>query len=271
MLVSGRCVCILLFCVVVGVRNETLTPHPSEEEGGHHTRAHAHNFNDPIYHQQSHLATYHIQDVWAMGYTGSGVNIAFIVEQADEDNPDLAHHSPLSAIGNPTAYVNATPHDTSVISAVCAQANNGFCSVGIAYKANPLIFEVTYFSFQFTAPTLGVINTHQLNAVDIYLDTTPRVAVNGVVHVPANVIKSYEVGVTHGRNGGGAVYIAAVSSDRHCDADEYTALREIIKVGYYNEENAAEVNHPCSAILIVAPTHVCHIVSLWSVTTMNVN
>mmetsp|Transcript_323 Transcript_323/g.903 ORF Transcript_323/g.903 Transcript_323/m.903 type:complete len:941 (-) Transcript_323:190-3012(-) len=114
-------------------------------------------FTDPaaIY-QRWHLDAINVAEAWAMGYTGSGVNIIFQDDALDTTHPDFA--AKFNTQGSPTENRlppdSSSSHGTRVAGLAVAAANNSVCGVGVAYGAT-LSFS-TFSSSE--ARTIGVEN-----------------------------------------------------------------------------------------------------------------
>jgi hypothetical protein len=103
-----------------------------------------------------------------MGFHGEGIRVGFIVPQSDESNEgflsfvmwnllshnfewkDLIHHDTSLSLVESTHYNEWTEYGTAAIAAVSAKENNGFCSIGIAYKCILLFSQMFLFLIIFT-------------------------------------------------------------------------------------------------------------------------
>ncbi|KAI9366796.1 peptidase S8/S53 domain-containing protein [Zopfochytrium polystomum] len=231
-------------------------------------------FKDPWFPRQWHLFNdgtngifaghdINVVPVWQKGINGSGVTVAVIDDGVQYNHPDF-HPSSWSA---ESSYDfnhrtnDASPKDPSDIHGTrcagqIAAAPNTVCGVGVAFGAK--ISGLRLISEAITDATEAQALTYRLDLHDIYTSSWGPSDDGSNLEAPGPLTSAaLEAGVSHGRQGLGAIYVFAsgnggVNGD-NCNFDGYANSVYTITIGAVTAEGKMpHFGEPCAASLGVS-------------------
>nr|CAB3247432.1 furin-1-like [Phallusia mammillata] len=197
-------------------------------------------FNDPRWSQMWYLLpskqpSMRVVEAWEAGYSGKGVAVTILDDGIEYTHPDLKNNYDKHASGDinskdddPAPRLspsNENRHGTRCAGEVAAAADNGVCSVGVAYHAN--IGGVRMLDGPVTdsveAKSIGLNPQH----VDIYSASWGPDDDGRTVDGPGPLAKkAFREGVHKGRQGKGSIFVwASGNGGKHadnCNCDGYT-------------------------------------------------
>jgi len=214
-------------------------------------------FNDPLFPDQWYMNqgaqngyTLNLDQAWSRGYTGKGVHVTILDDGVQADHPDLqpnfdfASSTDLNSFdADPTPQANRkNAHGTRCASVVASVANNGICTVGIAYNAS--IGGVRMLDGAVTdAIEASAVGLNQ-NHVDIFSASWGPDDGGRTWDGPGPLTENnFKRGADSGRNGKGNIYVWASGNGAHkgdsCSYDGYSTsiyTMSIASASYRNEK-----------------------------------
>jgi len=199
-------------------------------------------FNDPLWKQQWYLrgggighSDMRVREAWQQGITGKNVTVTILDDGIEHNHPDLKKNYDAKASkdinggdSDPMPRYdpyNENKHGTRCAGEVAAGADNNYCMVGVAYDSNiggvrMLDGEV---NDAIEAESLSLNPAH----IDIYSASWGPDDNGQVVDGPGPLArKAFELGITHGRDGKGSIFVWASGNGGRdydsCACDGYT-------------------------------------------------
>jgi kexin len=228
-------------------------------------------FNDPLFPQQWHLwniekpgRDINVVPVWRSGVFGAGITVCIIDDGVDALHEDIraAFKAELSFDFNSGKQVpipdpkRKDKHGTRCAGLIVGRANNGICGVGVAPKASVSAVRILSASISTRNEAAAVI--HRMDSNDIYSCSWGPADDGRAVDAPApEVLRSFAIGMMHGRNGLGSTYVFAAGNGKstvdNCNYDGYANGVFALTVGAIDEDdNMPPYMEPCANVLIVA-------------------
>ena len=201
---------------------------------------HNYNFNDPKWSRMWYLnrgggLDMNVRSAWEQGVTGKGVVVTILDDGIEKDHPDLIANYDEDAsydVNNHDPdpqprydYTNENRHGTRCAGEVAAQAENGICSVGVAYNAK--IGGVRMLDGDVTdSVEAQSLSLHQKH-IQVYSASWGPDDDGRTVDGPATLArKAFYDGITKGRGGLGSIYVWASGNGGRdgdsCNCDGYT-------------------------------------------------
>ncbi|XP_033124087.1 furin-like isoform X2 [Anneissia japonica] len=211
-------------------------------------------FNDPKWpklwylHRASGLDM-NVLQAWSRGYTGDGVVVTILDDGIERMHPDLsmnydqvASYDVNGEDSDPTPRYNPSNenrHGTRCAGEVAAIANNGICSVGVAYNAG--IGGVRMLDGQVTDVVEARSLSHAPQHVDIYSSSWGPDDDGKTVDGPGPLAKkAFKDGIQKGRNGLGSIFVWASGnggrSHDSCSCDGYTNTVYTLSISSVSEK-----------------------------------
>ncbi|XP_048771855.2 PC3-like endoprotease variant B isoform X2 [Ostrea edulis] len=238
-------------------------------------------FNDPYYKDQWYCDNYgqsggkkyidlNVKVAWDQGYTGTGVTITVLDDGIDHTHPDLQkNYSPFASADlndvhdknndpMPNTRVPGNSHGTRCAGEIAAEANNGVCSVGIAYNAKVggirMLDGAVYDSVE--AKAINFKN----NFIDVMSASWGPKDDGMTIEGPgAATQEALEMGVRKGRDGKGIIYVWATGNggvhDDDCGCDGYVSSPYTLSVGSITDNgDAPYFDEKCASTMTVVPS-----------------
>nr|XP_026694354.1 furin-like isoform X1 [Ciona intestinalis] len=197
--------------------------------------------NDPKWSRMWYLAPSQdpnmgVVEAWKLGYTGKGVSVSILDDGIEHTHPDLHANYDASASYDmndhdsdpmPRAtWTNENRHGTRCAGEVAAVANNGVCSIGIAFDAK--IGGIRMLDGDVTDIVEGLSLSHENNIIDIYSSSWGPDDDGKTVDGPAKLAYiALKQGVNKGRNGKGSIFVWASGNggryQDNCNCDGYAS------------------------------------------------
>lgn len=208
-----------------------------------------------------------VNKAWRGEFTGRGIRVAVLDDGLDHSHPDLrGNYDPeISADLNdndddpkPNLLNPDNSHGTRCAGEIAGAANNGICSVGIAYNCK--IGGVRILDGVVTDKLEARAMQNKLPLVDIYSASWGPRDDGVTMEGPSLASKrALALGVEKGRNGKGSLYVWATGNgginDDCCGADGYVGARETISIGSINEKGLRPCfMEICSSTMAVVPS-----------------
>ena len=232
-------------------------------------------FNDPQYDPQWFLHNWEdplvpvysfdsgITQIWSDGYTGNGINIAFIVEDFDFTNP---HHDLQKRFLVSTSHrfvdeggVWVSDYTNGVVSIAVAEANNSVCGVGVAHESSySALVAPNFYSLEDSLQS-NVLE-HETSIFSIYVFAHPHFPIGPNYFVLGeNSRVSIEKNIQE-RGGLGNILIWPVGDGKdlgeNCNQNGFANSPYTITVGsMVHSGHQANYSSDCSALMFVAPSH----------------
>ncbi|XP_060079675.1 PC3-like endoprotease variant B [Ylistrum balloti] len=208
-----------------------------------------------------------VNKAWRGEFTGQGIRVVVLDDGLDHKHPDLRdNYDPtISADFNDNDY-DPKPdlsnpdnsHGTRCAGEIAGAANNGVCSVGIAY--NSRIGGVRILDGIVTDALEAQAIIHMISKVDIYSASWGPRDDGMTMEGPSLASKAaLALGVKKGRNGKGSLYVWATGNgginDDCCGADGYVGARETISIGSINDNGMRPCfMEICSSTMATVPS-----------------
>jgi len=199
-------------------------------------------FNDPLWGQQWYLrgggighADMRVREAWLQGITGKNVTVTILDDGIEHNHPDLKNNYDEKASKDINGgdndpmprydIYNENKHGTRCAGEVAAGADNGYCMVGVAFNAG--IGGVRMLDGEVNDAIEAESLSLNPNHVDIYSASWGPDDNGQVVDGPGTLArKAFELGITHGREGKGSIFVWASGNGGRdqdsCACDGYT-------------------------------------------------
>lgn len=226
---------------------------------------------DPLYTDQWHLNgnggrdNINVEPAWNSGYNGSGVTIAIVDDGLQRVHPDFSNKYSAAAShdfrdndDDPSPNTAYDYHGTSV-AGVAAADDNSTCGTGVAYDA-------TVSGLRQDASWIDIINNSQILSWKVELNDVynnswgPTDSGTFLGGLSKAHLKSFQTGVTNGRDGKGSIYVWAGGNGGdwgdYSNADAWAGSRYTIAVAATNINGQRSVYSELgSNILVAAPSN----------------
>ncbi|XP_033741564.1 neuroendocrine convertase 2-like isoform X2 [Pecten maximus] len=208
-----------------------------------------------------------VNKAWRGDFSGRGIRVVVLDDGLDHSHPDLRgnYDSEISADFNdndsdpkPDLTNPDNSHGTRCAGEIAGAANNGVCSVGIAYNCK--IGGVRILDGIVTDVLEARAIKHKLSTVDIYSASWGPRDDGMTMEGPSLASrKALAMGVEQGRNGKGSLYVWATGNgginDDCCGADGYVGARETISIGSINDQGMRPCfMEICSSTMATVPS-----------------
>ena len=239
---------------------------------------------DPLFSEQWHLyntgqngastdVDIHVTEVWNMGYSGIGVQIAFIDDGVQGDHPDFGSRYQTSDSADfndddSSAFPSETDdnHGTANAGVAVAGLNDGSCGVGVAYNstlASIRLLGRSHFLFDeipalFYSLSNNNIYVNAWGGTDCTLENDGQTSCS-LTSIPSLVLSSIVSSVELGRDGKGNIYVWSSGNGGfygdNVNYDGYANTIYSITVGSVNPSGTiAFYSEPGAALHLVAPS-----------------
>ncbi|OWF42042.1 PC3-like endoprotease variant B [Mizuhopecten yessoensis] len=194
-----------------------------------------------------------VNKAWQGEFTGRNIRVVVLDDGLDHSHPDLRGNydaeissdlndkdsDPRPDVSNPD-----NSHGTRCAGEIAGAANNGICSVGIAYNCK--IGGIRILDGVVTDALEAQAMLHKVSMVDIYSASWGPRDDGRTMEGPNLASKNaLSLGVEKGRGGKGSLYVWATGNggiaDDCCGADGYVGARETISIGSINDQG----ERPC--------------------------
>jgi len=234
------------------------------EEGGNRVER----FSDKEWPKQWYLnrggqLDMNVEAAWDKGYTGKGVTVTILDDGVEWNHPDLSENYKEAASYDINSndrdpfprydLFNTNKHGTRCAGQVAAQANNSFCSVGIAYNAG--IGGVRMLDGTITDAVEARSLSLNPQAIDIYSASWGPDDDGQTVDGPGPLTRrAMKEGVQEGRGGLGSIYVWASGNggkfQDNCNCDGYATSAYTVSVSSASENGAIPwYSEQCSSTL----------------------
>jgi len=225
-------------------------------------------FNDKEWPRQWYLnrggeLDMNVQEAWNMGYSGKGITVTILDDGVEWNHPDLSENYKADASIDINAndkdpfprydLFDTNKHGTRCAGQVSAQANNSFCSVGIAFNAG--IGGVRMLDGTITDAVEARSLSLNPQSVDIYSASWGPDDDGQTVDGPGPLTRrAMEEGVIKGRDGLGSIYVWASGNGGkfvdNCNCDGYATSIFTVSISSASENgNIPWYSEQCSSTL----------------------
>ncbi|XP_019643744.1 PREDICTED: furin-like protease kpc-1 [Branchiostoma belcheri] len=227
-------------------------------------------FDDPEWDKQSYLYTgkvnMNVLPAWNTACAGEGVTVGVVDDGVIVSHPDLQSRVDISLSydflrdrQDPTPPQQSHEHGTQCAGVIAAAANNSFCGVGVAYRAQIAGLRLLSggVSDILDADEAAAL-THKSQEIAIYSNSWGPSDYQFVLDGPEPLLqRALRNGVHTGRGGKGSIYIFSGGNGGafgdSCAYDGY--INSIYTIGINSVWPAGEsavYNEPCTAIMAAA-------------------
>ena len=159
-----------------------------------------------------------VEEVWAAGTLGAGINVAVVDTGMDSDHEDLSanvmtarNHNYTAGEGEDTTdiYNSDKPHGTAVAGIIAAR-DNGLGVRGVAPRA-------TIYGYNLTTDltTVNMADAMTRNLVETHVSNnswSPSAGANGIASADSTWRMAIETGLTQGAGDKGIVYVSSAGN-----------------------------------------------------------
>lgn len=197
-------------------------------------------FNDPKWPRMWYLnrgrgLDMNLLPAWKKGLTGRGVVVSILDDGIEKDHPDIKRNYDSNASYDVNdqdpdpqpryEYTNENRHGTRCAGEVAAEANNGICSIGVAYEAS--IGGVRMLDGEVTDAVEAQSLSWNPQHIHIYSASWGPEDDGQTVDGPGPLTKkAFYEGITFGRGGLGSIFVWASGNGGRdgdsCNCDGYT-------------------------------------------------
>ncbi|KAL7668426.1 hypothetical protein ACOME3_009128 [Neoechinorhynchus agilis] len=232
-------------------------------------------FNDPLFKWEWFCSKIedggsNVIDGWKRGFSGRGVSICIIDDGLDHKHDDLSSryrpdlsfdfndpddplHDPM-----PSTFDGVNSHGTRCAGLAVAEANNGVCGVGVAYRAD--IAGHRILDGVITGMTEG--KSFDYKNEDTFIKSLswgPNDDGKSMERPGILASHALATGVRLGRNGRGTIFVWASGNGGylhdHCGADAYVSNQNVLAIGSVNRDGQLPYfTEYCPSVLAVVPS-----------------
>jgi len=204
-----------------------------------------------------------VEEAWDRGYSGKGITVTILDDGVEWNHPDLSANYKADASIDINAndkdpfprydLFDTNKHGTRCAGQVSAQANNSFCSVGIAFNSG--IGGVRMLDGTITDAVEARSLSLNPQAVDIYSASWGPDDDGQTVDGPGPLTRrAIEEGAIKGRNGLGSIYVWASGNggkfEDNCNCDGYATSIFTVSISSASENgNIPWYSEQCSSTL----------------------
>ena len=184
--------------------------------------------SDPLYGCQWHLNNagqlkgavsedINVEEVWAAGILGAGINVAVVDSGLDSDHEDLSanvettrnHNYLIRDGGDTTGIYNSNSYHGTAVAGIIAARDNGLGVRGVAPRATIYGYNLLR---DLTADNIA--DAMKRNLVETHVSSNSwGVSTSGVLSAANSWRMAIETGLTQGAGGKGIVYVSSAGND----------------------------------------------------------
>ncbi|XP_052232928.1 PC3-like endoprotease variant B [Dreissena polymorpha] len=212
----------------------------------------------------------HVMPVWQQGFNGLGVRVTTLDDGVDHEHPDIRNNYDARASADfndkndkkndptPDKSSAANSHGTRCAGEIAAEAGNGICGVGVAFRSS--IGGIRILDGVVTDELEARALLYEHDYIHIYSASWGPHDDGKTMEAPHTACReAFRKGVETGRNGLGNLYIWATgnggSDDDHCGADGYVGSIESISVQSLTDHGDKPFfGERCCSTMIAVPT-----------------
>ncbi|XP_071132915.1 neuroendocrine convertase 2-like [Mytilus edulis] len=163
---------------------------------------------------------HHIQEAWALGYTGKGVTVGVVDSLIQTDHIDLTNMNVSSSYDyyndddDPNPTDSTMTHGTAVSGVIGATKGNDYCAVGVANNATLIAIGLlgAVGQIYLTDSQQAMAISHMSDTIDVYCNSYGPSGTYSSSSLGPLRLAAFENNAKYGRQGKGNIYVFAAGN-----------------------------------------------------------